>query len=358
MVLRTDYCLYYYKDPTKKHLGAISLRDPNFRIRVGQKSDVSWPKNADLENSLVVVTTPRVYFMFAESRQEAEKWKQMLEMMHKDLVEVTRSMSFSSSRSESVSARNSGVGSTGTGGSHASYSTSYSHSTPGNSRSGSRNTNVITPPPMASSSATTASTKETRAKPFTSITESTSSISSFGRQLQLSTSSEIDGGGGSGGLFCNSTHCQILLPSPEETLEEEGVSAVKEEEERGKNDTSGMATQTEKSHHTYLEPPLENDVFEGKRSEEGEKLDYDSDDDMEDYVVPPDALSSYPQNLSVRVESQPCENSPAEIGNFGRLEETGDNPRGLKIFEIFNLLESISAKDICCQKDIAIGRQV
>eukprot|EP00731_Ephydatia_muelleri_P029709 Em0021g232a len=87
MSLKTDYCLYYYKDGSKKHQGLISLRDPKFAVRKGEKSDCSWPKAVDMNNTLVVVTTPRTYYMFADSAEEAREWREQLAMAHVRMIE-------------------------------------------------------------------------------------------------------------------------------------------------------------------------------------------------------------------------------------------------------------------------------
>lgn len=87
MSLKTDYCLYYYKDGSKKHQGLISLRDPKFAVRGGEKGDCSWPKTVDINNTLVIVTTPRTYYMFAESAEEAREWQEQLAMAHVRMIE-------------------------------------------------------------------------------------------------------------------------------------------------------------------------------------------------------------------------------------------------------------------------------
>ena len=85
MVLRSDYCLYYYKDATKKPLGSISLRDQRFRTRKGERGDCTWPKNVDMEQTIVMVTSTRTYYMFAEKTKEAEEWKKVLQNTHDQL---------------------------------------------------------------------------------------------------------------------------------------------------------------------------------------------------------------------------------------------------------------------------------
>ena len=87
MSLKNDYCLYYYKDVSKRHQGLISLRDPKFAVRKGEKADCSWPKGVDLGNTLVVVTTPRIYYMFADTAEEAQEWREQLAMAHVRMIE-------------------------------------------------------------------------------------------------------------------------------------------------------------------------------------------------------------------------------------------------------------------------------
>ena len=85
MVLRSDYCLYYYKDATKKPLGSISLRDQKFKTRKGERGDCTWPKSVDMEQTIVMVTSTRTYYMFAEKTKEAEEWTKVLQNTHDQL---------------------------------------------------------------------------------------------------------------------------------------------------------------------------------------------------------------------------------------------------------------------------------
>ena len=78
-ILKDDYCLYYYKDTSKGHLGAISLRDTKFKVRKGEASDVSWPKAADLVRCFVIVTNQRTYCMYSERQDETDDWIRMLQ---------------------------------------------------------------------------------------------------------------------------------------------------------------------------------------------------------------------------------------------------------------------------------------
>ena len=86
-VLRTDYCLYYYKDIAKGHLGVITLRDTQFKVRQGEAGDISWPKGTRLECAITMVTTNRTYYMHATSAEEANEWLRVLMETKKKLAE-------------------------------------------------------------------------------------------------------------------------------------------------------------------------------------------------------------------------------------------------------------------------------
>ena len=79
MIIRSDYSLYYFKDPNKSPQGSIPLRDTNFSVREGVKGDTNWPKSCALDNTLVLTTSTRTYYMFAESLEEAKEWKLQLQ---------------------------------------------------------------------------------------------------------------------------------------------------------------------------------------------------------------------------------------------------------------------------------------
>ena len=79
MVLRSDKTLQYYKDASKSALGTISLNDSQFQIRTGVPEDFNWPKNCLIENTLVIITTSRTYYMYAESLQEAKQWMKVIQ---------------------------------------------------------------------------------------------------------------------------------------------------------------------------------------------------------------------------------------------------------------------------------------
>ncbi len=103
-VLKSDYCLYYYKDTAKGHLGAISLRDPKFKARKGSASDTAWPKSVATGNTIAVVTTHRTYFMYGSGEQEAEDWVRILNSSREKLLEEANSANRLLSGSRSYSA--------------------------------------------------------------------------------------------------------------------------------------------------------------------------------------------------------------------------------------------------------------
>ena len=49
----------------------------------GEWSDCRWPKSlSSIECSLVIITSPRTYFMYAECSEEAEEWRRVLQTAH------------------------------------------------------------------------------------------------------------------------------------------------------------------------------------------------------------------------------------------------------------------------------------
>ena len=90
-ILKSDYCLYYYKDTSKGPLGTISLHDPKFKVRKGEAADISWPKAAKADCRMAVVTTLRTYFMYCEYAHEIDEWVELLNKAAKKANEKTRS---------------------------------------------------------------------------------------------------------------------------------------------------------------------------------------------------------------------------------------------------------------------------
>lgn len=90
-VLKSDYCLYYYKDTAKGHLGAISLRDPKFKVRKGSVSDTAWPKGVSMDNTFAVVTSHRTYCMYSSAKEEVEEWMRVLNAARTKLLEEANS---------------------------------------------------------------------------------------------------------------------------------------------------------------------------------------------------------------------------------------------------------------------------
>ena len=107
-VLKSDYCLYYYKDTAKGHLGAISLRDPKFKVRKGSVSDIAWPKGVTMECTIAVVTSHRTYFMYSLAESEADDWLRVLSSTREKLLEEANSANrlLSGSRSYSAATTN------------------------------------------------------------------------------------------------------------------------------------------------------------------------------------------------------------------------------------------------------------
>ncbi|CAI8044319.1 hypothetical protein GBAR_LOCUS24590 [Geodia barretti] len=256
MVLRSDYCLYYYKDATKNHLGVISLRDTQFKIRVGQKSDVTWPKNLALENTFALVTTPRVYFMYADTKAEADEWRKVLEDAHHDLLEVTRTKSFSGFRSASLAVdRDTAL-------------TSQSLREP---EEGSLVGGLLRP------------------KAHSSVCDSLASnaSSAFGRQFTLSLSSET-------GLPLAPVQevesMYNVLQHPLVQVEEKAGPKVEEEEKGGEEGEERLFLN--EALYSQLPPP--SGVVERESVLSESERDYD-------YVLPPDADT--PQNFSITVSN-------------------------------------------------------
>ena len=79
MILWQDFTLKYYKEPAKPPLGSISLHDPKFDVRQGTRNDTAWAKTCTgMECTLVITTTSRTYYMFTESKDDADMWIQVL----------------------------------------------------------------------------------------------------------------------------------------------------------------------------------------------------------------------------------------------------------------------------------------
>ena len=80
LILKSDHTLQYFKDPSKAPLGSISISDPSFSIERGQDgSYTGWPKTCSMENTMVITTTGRVYYMYTDSLSETEEWIRVIE---------------------------------------------------------------------------------------------------------------------------------------------------------------------------------------------------------------------------------------------------------------------------------------
>ena len=112
-ILKSDYCLYYYKDTSKGALGTISLRDPKFKARKGEAGDISWPKQTKLECTMAIVTSHRTYCVYCTYSHEIEEWIRMLTKAREKMLAQSKrenkllsgSRSSSSSQVEQTSTR-------------------------------------------------------------------------------------------------------------------------------------------------------------------------------------------------------------------------------------------------------------
>jgi len=95
MVLKTDNVLYYYKDPTKGPQGKIPLTDRMFHAKEGRERDLNWPKTVRIERTIVLRTSYRIYYMYAESQEEAAEWIKQLQSASDKLPNKVKSRSVS-----------------------------------------------------------------------------------------------------------------------------------------------------------------------------------------------------------------------------------------------------------------------
>ena len=67
----------------KPPLGVIPLTDECFTFRTGNAGDCNWPKTAALPCTIIIKTAERTYYLFAETLQEADHWKEHLSKVEK-----------------------------------------------------------------------------------------------------------------------------------------------------------------------------------------------------------------------------------------------------------------------------------
>ena len=79
MILKKDNVLYYYKDPTKSPQGSIPLSDHMFHAKEGRERDLNWPKVVGIERTIVIRTSYRIYYMYADNQKEAAEWIERLQ---------------------------------------------------------------------------------------------------------------------------------------------------------------------------------------------------------------------------------------------------------------------------------------
>jgi len=97
MVLKTDNVLYYYKDPTKAPQGKIPLTDHMFQAKEGRERDLNWPKIVTIERTIVIRTSYRIYYMYAENQEEAFEWIKQLQSASDKLPNKIKSRQVSDS---------------------------------------------------------------------------------------------------------------------------------------------------------------------------------------------------------------------------------------------------------------------
>lgn len=103
-VLKSDYCLYYYKDTSKGALGKISLRDQKFEARNGKATDMAWPRHTKLDCTMAIVTSHRTYCVYCNYAHEIKEWIHMLTMAREKVAgEVASENKLLSRRSASSS---------------------------------------------------------------------------------------------------------------------------------------------------------------------------------------------------------------------------------------------------------------
>ena len=95
MILQSNHTLQYYKEPGKVPLGTINLRDVEFNVMAGSRNSCSWPKNCNVECALVLNTSERVYYMYADDVREAEEWMKQLQKYADEATKGTRAITVS-----------------------------------------------------------------------------------------------------------------------------------------------------------------------------------------------------------------------------------------------------------------------
>ena len=91
-VLKSDYCLYYYKDTNKGALGTITLKDPKFKARRGESKDTAWPRQTKLDCTMAIETSHRKYCVYCDYSHEIDEWIEQLSLA-RDKVAVQTSRS-------------------------------------------------------------------------------------------------------------------------------------------------------------------------------------------------------------------------------------------------------------------------
>eukprot|EP00118_Oscarella_pearsei_P018656 m.192069 g.192069 ORF g.192069 m.192069 type:complete len:1478 (+) comp39461_c1_seq6:2148-6581(+) len=76
--LTADGALSYYKDPLKAPLGSIDVKGSCIGLLRGSKCRCVWPVSVPLENCFGIVTSVRVFHVYADSQDDTERWMSAL----------------------------------------------------------------------------------------------------------------------------------------------------------------------------------------------------------------------------------------------------------------------------------------
>lgn len=91
LILKSDYTLQYFKDPSKAPLGSISITDASFSIERGQDGGYTgWPKTCSLENTMIITTSGRIYYMYTDSLSETEEWIRVIEQQRQNIEKSSK----------------------------------------------------------------------------------------------------------------------------------------------------------------------------------------------------------------------------------------------------------------------------
>ena len=76
--LTSNGVLNYHKDPLKQPLGSIDIKQTCIGILDGHKCRCPWPASVPKENCFGIVTSGRVFHVYADSSDDADAWMKAL----------------------------------------------------------------------------------------------------------------------------------------------------------------------------------------------------------------------------------------------------------------------------------------